>query len=193
MNLIEKREYIEGYKRWKENYGVRYPFLMKQCNAGKFYRALLCETERDWDGALSYLKEYEKLTYAKSVERIAYFDYYYYDRIDLQATRARIFYKKGELEQAFIAFCKVALLEEFSNDFARPEYVKYYFYQEETRSDSRRMSPFATYSDILSGDQICKQDYSDFLRFMEKEYVKHGKPEEYRYAMEIYRALGEEE
>ena len=178
LNLIEKRRYIEGYKYWKENYGVRYPFLMKQCNAGKFYPALLCETERDWDGALTYLKEYEYLTYAKSVERIVYFDCYC-KRIDLKTTQARIFYKKGELEQAFIAYCKVALLEEFSHNLDRPEYVKCFFCQEGTRSASRRMSPFPT--------------YPDFLRFMEEEYAKLGSPEEYREAMEIYRALGEGE
>ncbi len=173
FNLRREQEYQKERKKWEAECGVPYPNPMPRSFAGVYYHEIFCEMNKDWDGAFHYLDEYSKISFDNYAIRGYFID------CDVDAIRARLYYKMGKKSLAFAEYCD---LTNSMNPEQDAESVK-------SRYSLCQRQKFHCLSDSMS----CFPTYSSFLQFMEEEYEALGKPEEYKDAMDIYRSLDAED
>lgn len=108
-----------------------------------------------------------------------YFDVYYV-WLDRQLPSARIAYKKGEFQEAFIHYSKWVEHKTIGSDPQDLARVRLQFYQKITGEieEEVALSPF--------------NDYSVFLSFAEKEFASIEEPEKYEKSMEFFREVDRE-
>ena len=122
--------------------------------------SILCERKKDWDGAIRSIDEAARISLAEygGLKQNVWRDKQTYG---LMPSRVRIHYKMGDYASAFVDFCKLA------------------------PSPIPERAPLNAYLSRCIRD--CFPTYDDFLRFMETQFLKLGRPEEYREAMDVYR------
>ena len=168
-NTRRDEEYAKQYRLWQEGKAPR-PCPKRQSCATPYMGARLCEMKGEWENALSYLEQTLKLTVAPS-ERVDG-----YRGEDARPAVARLRYKLGDKAQAFKDYCEIAPYEISDSPEASARAKRLLCQEGEAAASPSALSPpFET--------------YADFLRFMEVQYLKLGRPEEYADAMNAYRAL----
>ena len=159
-NAKEEKRCAKRLKGWPKDKFPR-PFRPILSCASPQAGAILYEKKGEWSAALFYLDEAVKINAQVNDGLIDRFDAFKGE--DVRPTRARVHYKVGDYANAFVDFC----------DLAPPSIL----------------DPAALSAALPRCIDDCFTTYDDFLQFMETQYLKLGRPEEYREAMDAYRTL----
>lgn len=151
------------------------------------------ELNEDYDKALACETEYSE---KRKTSRPAYDDY---DLFGSPYDRARLLYKKGLKKEAFIEYCSKQTIDEdykaclkirtFSTLEEYEAFLKGFKRGRQNWITLRTSQDYEAWRMKFS----CFPEYADFLDFINAEYEKLGRPEEYAEAVEKYRLLTSEQ
>ncbi|MBR4752867.1 MAG: hypothetical protein IK077_14015 [Thermoguttaceae bacterium] len=172
----ERREKKDHARNLKIHRGNSYQYnLFKNCppHEYKYMFMYAYEAKGDYDKALEYCND----VYGRKYAGIPWLSGGFHS---LPHDKARILYKKGLKEEAFRLYCSYALNfdEKYFSEISERQKITF-----------RGSSGYNHWKTRLS----CFRTYKEFLNFLDEEYEKLGRPEEYADAVEKYRAIATDE